>query len=170
MTFQTRRVRDLVEPVRQRLRSHPNGSNNTACRADPSRAGVLGGLPADRTSGIMRVKKSATMVIRASTARLNRNPAMRASSFSSTIASTCFGGSPTSSRAAFRGLRRGRNGNSPLELNSACAVTSDGTSGLSAMPWRKDALSTAIRIDPASAVPRDAPRLVRCSAVRRLHR
>ena len=48
----------------------------------------------------------------------------------------------------------------PASSTSAADATSAGTSGLSWTPWMKDAVSAPIRTEPASAVPRDAPRLV----------
>ena len=49
----------------------------------------------------------------------------------------------------------------PLASSTAAADdTSIGMSGFSWIPWMKDALNAAIRIEPASAVPSDAPRLV----------
>ena len=48
----------------------------------------------------------------------------------------------------------------PASSTSAALATSSGTSGLLLTPWRKLAVRAAISIDPASAVPRDAPRLV----------
>ena len=42
----------------------------------------------------------------------------------------------------------------------ACDETSAGTAGLDWIPVRNDAVSTAIKNEPASAVPIEAPRLV----------
>ena len=69
-------------------------------------------------------------------------------------------GRPLRRRARVSRSASETNGTPPASSTSAVGVDPSGTSGLSAMPVRNEAVSAEISTAPASAVPIEAPRLV----------
>ena len=134
-----------------------------------SAAGVAGGVPAQPRTlpgaepgcsvGIRRAENSASNAIRASTTSAARRPSSLACWLASRAAVAVSWLVPAWSSAAWRSASE-MNGTPPASSTLAWAFTESGTAGFCWIPVRNEVVSAAIRIEPARAVPIEAPRLV----------
>lgn len=105
------------------------------------------------------VKNSDTTASSARTLSAACRPSTRELRFCSRIAWATAGFTSVPASAAFS-CESERNGAPSSSLTCACDTTDAGTSGLFWIPARNEPVSEAIRIEPASAVPSEASRLV----------